>query len=97
MEYVSQITPAMVQTVDSLLQRNFANATADEMTLYTEWVRLNALQDDVFQQAKAARQAEIDANIAAFSAEHDLAMQALNDLADAARLKLERLINDEQA
>lgn len=97
MEYVSQITSEMVQTVDSLLQRNFADATAEEMALYTEWVRLNALQEDAFRQARQARQDDIDARLQGYLEEHETAMQALNDLADAARLKLERLIANEQA
>ena len=91
--YMGEITAEMVETVDKLKRTNFEGATPDEMALYTEYVRLNALQDAEFKDTQARREQRAKERREANQRKTDAAVNALEALADLARAKLKAVEN----
>lgn len=91
--YIKRITPEMTKTVNELMQRNFDNATPDEIAIYSEWVKLRALQADEIAQLREKREKELEASKAAIKEESEKALNALNALTELAKAKLKAVEN----
>ena len=91
--YLKQVTPEMVQAVDELRRRNFAEATPEEIEMYAQVTRIQALHDSEVQAHRELMKQESDERRACFKAQADAAMDALTALADEARAKLEVIEN----
>lgn len=91
--YMKQITPDMIRTVDDLKRREFKDATPEEIETYAQWSRINALQDAEFQHHREVRERESKARKESYEAQAKSAIDALNALADLAKAKLEAVEN----
>lgn len=87
-EYMAQITPEMVKTVEKLTHTNFDGATPEEIMQFSEYNRLMALHDADFQQRTETRRQESEERRALMREQSSSAINALDALADLARAKL---------
>ncbi len=94
--YLHEISPEMTKTVDDLKQRNFANATPNEIEVYTRWSVIQALQDDEIAQERERREKELSASIEQSNAKAESAINALNALASLANEKLKAVQNGQE-
>lgn len=91
LERLEQFTGEDTRKVQDLINRDFADATPEEIKLYAEWKTAHALQSVEFEaeiegmKAKIEQQASNDAKLV------DLAAGALKARSEAARLRLEKL------
>lgn len=96
MNYVKEITPEMVQTVDRLKASNFANATAEEIELYAEYNRLLALSNEDLKNRSETRKNESQARLELFEKQAQSAINALDALTELAKARL-KAVEDGQA
>lgn len=94
-EYLSEITPDMVKTVDKLKSTNFEGATPEEIEIYSEFNRLTALHSEELAQRVKIHKQEADERRALFKAQADSAINALDSLAALAQAKLKAVENGE--
>lgn len=93
MNHMSKITPEMTKTVDSLIKRNFEDATKEEIETYTQFQVYMALHDQEIEEKRRERNERIAASKAATRAETDAAIEALNALAEMANAKLAQIVD----
>lgn len=87
-EYMHDITPEMVQNADKLRASNFEGATAEEIELYTEFNTLLRLHSEEVREKARLRDEESAQRKAAFQAQAQSAMNALETLNAVAQAKL---------
>lgn len=95
-DFIKEITPEMVQTVDKLKATNFADATAEEIELYAEFNRLIALSNEDLRQRAETRERESNARMQLFQQQAESAINALDALAELAKAKLKAVENGQQ-
>ena len=91
--YLKNITPEMTRTVNNLINRDFENATKEEIEIYAEWSKLFALKDSERQQRREQRDAVIAQRIENSRNESKAAVDALNALTELAKAKLAEVEN----
>lgn len=94
--YTKEITPEMVTTVNRLEKENFENATPDEIKVYGEWMRLNALQDAEFQDARRIREEKHEQDLRLGQEQAEASLNALNALTELAQAKLKAVENEQE-
>ena len=91
--YTKEITPEMVNTVSRLEKENFENATPDDVKVYGEWMRLNALQDAEFQDARRMREEKHEQDLKLGQKQAEASLNALNALTELAQARLKAVEN----
>lgn len=94
--YTKEITPEMVTTVNRLEKENFENATPDEIKVYGEWMRLNALQDAELQDARRIREEKHEQDLRLGQEQAEASLNALNALTELAQAKLKAVENEQE-
>ncbi len=94
-DYMHEITPEMVQNADKLRASNFEGATAEEIELYTEFNTLLRLHSEEVRERARLRDEESAQRKAAFQAQAQSAMTALETLNQVALAKLQAVENSE--
>ena len=85
----------MTRTVNSLIERDFENATKDEIEVYAEWTKLLALHSADREQKRKEREKIIEARIEESKQQADAAIEALNALTNLAVAKREAVENEQ--
>ena len=91
--YTKEITPEMVNTVSRLEKENFENATPEDIRIYGEWMRLNALQNAEFQDARRMREEKHEQDLKLGLEQAEASLNALNALTELAQAKLKAVEN----
>ena len=91
--YTKEITAEMVNTVSRLEKENFENATPDDIKAYGEWMRLNALQDAEFQDARRIREEKHEQDLKLGQKQAEASLNALNALTELAQARLKAVEN----
>lgn len=91
--YTKEITPEMVNTVSRLEKENFENAAPEDIRVYGEWMRLNALQDAEFQDARRMREEKHEQDLKLGQEQAEASLSALNALTELAQAKLKAVEN----
>jgi hypothetical protein len=94
--YTKEITPEMVKTVSRLEKENFENATPEDIRVYGEWMRLNALQDAEFQDARRMREEKHEQDLKLGQEQAEASLNALNALTELAQAKLKAVENGQE-
>ena len=92
---LKEITPEMTRTVNELINRDFSDATVDEVKMYAEWVKIHALHDEEVEQRRKERNAIIRQRLEDSKKQTDASLEALNALTELANAKLRAVENGE--
>ena len=91
--YLNEITPDMTRIVNDLLNRDFENATKDEIEVYAQWTRIHALHDSDIEEKREQRERRVQQRLEESKKQSEAAISALNALAELANAKLKAVEN----
>lgn len=91
--YLKEISPDMTRTVNDLVNRDFENATKEEIEAYAQFQVQLALHADEVEQIRAARDEKIKRDKEDSAALLKASMDALNSLEKLAQEKLKAVGN----
>lgn len=91
--YLKEISPEMTRTVNDLVNRDFADATKEEIEAYTQFQVKLALHADEVEQIRTARNERIEQSKKDNEALVSASMDALKALERLAQAKLKAVEN----
>lgn len=91
--YLHDVTPEMIETVDKLTRTNFENATPEEIKIYGEWSAITAKQDEELRLNAERRDETAKASRELSERQAQAAIDALEALTQLAQARLKAVEN----